>query len=165
MLVWALFRVDETSGFILHGRKSLIVMSFFVLTLANSVRFIIAVVTDENDEDEVNDVDAETSAIVFCNCFGDALATAWVPPSSRYSSPRSGFSTRARQAAEASTTAFWYATFLLASITEEATMMLFGDTFVFLPAILCVLSAVVALLAAIHETPHPFLGNGARAIS
>ena len=151
MLVCA-FRVDETSGFILHGRKSLIVMSFFVLTLANSVRFIIAVVTDENDEDEVNDVDAETSAIVFCNCFGAfgygmgasslplLFATEWFPQ-------------HARQAAVASTTAFWYATFLLASITEEATMMLFGDILVFLAkAILCVLGVVVALYA-IHETP------------
>ena len=151
MLVCA-FRVDETSGFILHGRKSLIVMSFFVLTLANSVRFIIAVVTDENDEDEVNDVDAETSAIVFCNCFGAfgygmgasslplLFATEWFPQ-------------HARQAAVASTTAFWYATFLLASITEEATMTLFGDILVFLAkAILCVLGVVVALYA-IHETP------------
>ena len=151
MLVCA-FRVDETSGFILHGRKSLIVMSFFVLTLANSVRFIIAVVTDENDEDEVNDVDAETSAIVFCNCFGAfgygmgasslplLFATEWFPQ-------------HARQAAVASTAAFWYATFLLASITEEATMTLFGDILVFLAkAILCVLGVVVALYA-IHETP------------
>ena len=151
MLVCA-FRVDETSGFILHGRKSLIVMSFFVLTLANSVRFIIAVVTDENDEDEVNDVDAETSAIIFCNCFGAfgygmgasslplLFATEWFPQ-------------HARQAAVASTTAFWYATFLLASITEEATMTLFGDILVFLAkAILCVLGVVVALYA-IHETP------------
>ena len=150
MLVCA-FRVDETSGFILHGRKSLIVMSFFVLTIANSVRFIIAVVTDENDEDEVND-DAETSAIVFCNCFGAfgygmgasslplLFATEWFPQ-------------HARQAAVASTAAFWYATFLLASITEEATMTLLGDILVFLAkAILCVLGVVVALYA-IHETP------------
>ena len=150
MLVCA-FRVDETSGFILHGRKSLIVMSFFILTLANSVRFTIAVVTDENDEDEVND-DAETSAIVFCNCFGAfgygigasslplLFATEWFPQ-------------HARQAAVASTAAFWYATFLLASITEEATMTLLGDILVFLAkAILCVLGGVVALYA-IHETP------------
>jgi len=138
------YRVDE-------WRKSLLVTSFFILALANSVRFIVSVVDDANYEGgSDNEGDVKTSVIVFCNCFGAfgygigaaslplLFACEWFPQ-------------HARQTAVASIVAFWYGIFLLASITEETTMTLLGDILVFLAkAIICVLGVFVALFA-VHE--------------
>ena len=145
-IVVCAFRVDETKsgGFLLRGRKSLLVASFFILALANGVRFIVAVVDDDGDIDEDSVKDVKSSVIVFCNCFGAfgygvgasflplLFASEWFPQ-------------HARQAAVASAAAFMYGVFLLASITEEATMTLLGDILVFLvKAIVCFLGVVVA---------------------
>jgi len=138
------YRVDE-------WRKSLLVTSFFILALANSVRFIVSVVDGANYEGgSDNEGDVKTSVIVFCNCFGAfgygigaaslplLFACEWFPQ-------------HARQTAVASIVAFWYGIFLLASITEETTMSLLGDILVFLAkAIICVLGVFVALFA-VHE--------------
>jgi len=143
------YRVDE-------GRKSLLVTSFFILALANSVRFIVSVVDDDNyqggSDDERDGSDVKTSVTVVCNCFGAfgygvgaaslplLFATEWFPQ-------------HARQTAVAYIVAFWYGIFLLASITEETTMALLGDIIVFLAkAIICVMGIFVALFA-VHETP------------
>ena len=124
--------------------------SFFILALANGVRFIVAVVDDDGDIDEDSVKDVKASVIVFCNCFGAfgygvgasflplLFASEWFPQ-------------HARQAAVASAAAFMYGIFLLASITEEATMTLLGDILVFLvKAIVCVLGVVVALYS-VHD--------------
>ena len=138
------YRVDE-------WRKSLLVTSFFILALANSMRFIVSVVDGANYEGgSDNEGDVKTSVIVFCNCFGAfgygvgaaslplLFACEWFPQ-------------HARQTAVASIVAFWYGIFLLASITEETTMTLLGDILVFFAkAIICVLGVFVALFA-VHE--------------
>ena len=151
-IVVCAFRVGETKsgGFLPRGRKSLLVASFFILALANGVRFIVAVVDDDGDIDEDSVKDVKASVIVFCNCFGAfgygvgasflplLFASEWFPQ-------------HARQAAVASAAAFLYGVFLLASITEEATMTLLGDILVFLvKAIVCVLGVVVALYS-VHD--------------
>ena len=140
------WRIDDTNGFLPFGRKSLVVCSFFILALANSIRFIVAVVDDNDPTSDLN-----TTVITFCNCFGAfgygigacslplLFATEWFPQ-------------HARQASLASICASSYAMFLLASLMEDPAMYVFGDIVVFLTKSIVSVIGVCCAIFCVYET-------------